>query len=1066
MTNLPITPVVELFVPDQVKAWETFETAPPYVVTTSTGGAGVWAPTTTKPYYSTKSLQTPTIANGQLADFGLTAPAGTTKVRFWYNVNLGSTDLFRVLVNAVQQLEVVSQADWAMFEYPIAEGQVVTLRYIRNVGGGSNAIWVDSVQFLADEWVDITADVRLAAAHTGGGIRIKKGRPNEGPIAEPTEADIVLNNSGGKWSELNPAGEYYGRLGRNQPMRVSLKRITDGFDRTSVNTWGSTPDWVDAEDITRAGYAYSLVGTAANFDVASSVGTIQAASGSQIAHIGTWADVDVMARVKVSDRTSEFGLMLRTNAAGTQQIRAYITPGATDKAQIARIGSINGWAFASNLATNVVVNTYYWIRGQITGRRYRVKVWKDGDAQPSAWNKTYTDDRVVEVDGTVPSTGGAGLWIKDGTALMTVSSVEYNLWMAHTEVVSFPVEFDLSQQDRWVKMKTRGILQRLGQGRKNLESAVTHHIRQYSTVSAMWHPLESAEGNIATSGISGGRTAKTLGITIEEPDITGAKALPGVSGVAHLTDDTSYFTATAVSYPSTARAWTVLFFFQIDAVVLTESLLATYTSTGTGRTFKLWLQTNGEFRVDVYAADGITILSTNHAGGIGIDEIPAGSWVSSALYVFDSAGTVNWAWNYHRPEPGFSFFTINGSYSGGAGAFRTFTIRSTAVWTAAGGLRIGQVFHYPNDFPFVTYAFSDAACAYRTELNNERFERLLLDAGVKYSFIGQSGDGHQMGPQLPNKLVDLLEECAGVGDFTLEEDRDDLGLILRTRQSIYNGEVFELDVDAGHLSEPLNPAPDDQATRNDVTVARPNGGSARSTQLTGQLNINPPETDPDGVGVYDESVSFNFYEDAQLVPASEWRRTRGTQRVPRYPSLTLDLTAEAYDADPATTARALAIDSGTLLDVVNPKVSPDTLRQLVQSYELFIDQYDLDLTVTSSPAGGYLVGVSGYTTRMSPSGIVLQAPFVVGTDTTMKTRSINSSYTDWVSTATDPDVDNFEIWVAGVQLMVTNVSAPSSNITTLTVTATPTNNVSTGFTIQPGWPINLANPWRTAWEGT
>lgn len=1064
MSNLPISPVVELKIPDEVMAREGFETAPPYAFTTSNGGTSNWAPSTNLPYYGSKSLETPTLVNGQQCDFNMTAPAGTTKVRLWYYFDAGASDLLRIYVNGVNRKEVVASSDWTQFEYPVAAGQIVQLKYIRNVGGGGNVGYVDDVQFLADGWVDITEDVRLTAAHSGGGISIKRGRPNESPIAEPTECDIVINNSAGKWSELNPAGPYFGRLGRNQPFRVSLARRRDEFARTLSNQWGSMPNWTDTENVSHAGTAWTLVGTAANFDVTPGAATVQSATGTFIAYTGTYADVDVKVRVKVSTRDTEFGIMLRTN--GTEQIRAYITPGTTDKAQIARVGTINGWAFSTNLASNIVADTWYWMRAQITGLRYRMKFWADGEVEQTAWTRTYTDDRIVEADGTVPSTGGAGVWVRNGTGLVTYSEFETNLWRAHTEVVSFPIKFDLSRRDQWVPLKTRGILRRLGQGRKDLSSALTGHLNQYSATSAMWYTLESVEGSTVSNAIPTGRAGQISGYSVESPDLTGTSALPGVSGMVHLTEDTSYFIGYAPNYDSSARAWTVVMFFQIDAVVASTQLLATYTATGTGRTFKLYLQNDGQFKMDVIAADGVTVLSTNTAAGIGIDQLPPGCWVSSELYVFDSGGTVTWAWNYHRPEPGFDFYTLNGTFSGGAGQFRSITVRGNSVWTAAGGLRLAQVFHYPGDFPFVNIEFADAAAAYRTETNVDRFGRLCNDGGIPYSLVGQSGDGHQMGAQLPGKRLDLLQDCTTVGDYVLEEDRDDFGLVIRTRQSIYNGDPLVLDVDQGHLSDPLDPAPDDQATRNDVIVNRPEGGFGRSIQATGPLNINDPEDDPDGVGTYDEQVTHNFYQDSQLQSAAEWRRAKGTQRVPRYPSLPIDLTAEAYDSDPAATALALQIDSGRLLQVVNPELGPDPLMQVVQSYTEDIDQYDHDLQVVATPAQPYIVGVSGYTTRVSPSGLVLAAPYVVGTDTTLKTRPINSSYSDWVPTATDPDVDNFDIMVGGVRLTVTNVGSPTLSITTLTVNATPANAVDTGFTLQPGLAIALADPWITAWEGS
>jgi len=1062
MSNLPISPVVEMHIQEVPVVSEGFEgTGPPYAFSSNNGGTSNWAPSTNLPFFQSKSLKSPTLSNGQQCDLNMVTPAGATKVRLWYYLDAGTSDTFQVRIADVLQIQAVANsAGWQQFEGTTAEGQWVTVRYTRAVGGGANVAYVDQVEFLKDVWVDITGDVRLDSAHSGGGIKIQRGRPNESPVSEPTQCDIVLDNTSGKWSELNPAAPYFGLIGRNQPMRVALRRIRDDFARTSVNSWGSTPNWTDTELTVRAGYAWNLIGTAANFDVGSGVATIQAASGNQLAHVSTFADVDVLVKVMVSDRTSSFGVVLRTNSAGTQMIRAYIVPGANDQLTIARIGSSAGWLFQSNLGFQVVANTWYWLRAQITGRRYRMKFWADGSDQPTQWGKTYTDDRGI-ADGTLVTTGGAGCFVRDGSALVTFESIEFNVWRAHTEIVSLPVQFDLSQQDTWVPVATRGILRRLGQGRKALDSALTHHLRQYLPGSQMWITFE--DGASASNQVVGGIPALVSGVSTESPDLTGGKALPGTAGIAHFTEDTSSFFGQAPNHPNLNSAWTCLGFWQIDALPASNQRIFRFQATGTAVNWDIWLNSDGSIRV--FALDNTgTVIGTAVNAVIGtLSDFPVGCWVSAALYVFDSGGTVTWAYNIHRPEPGRGFYSINGTFSGVAGIFKSVLYTGNSVLTAAGGLRLAQVLHYNDDLPFVTYNFSDAACAYQSETNIARFIRLLGDANIPYSVIADTNShGSQMGSQLPNELTSLLSDCADVGAFTLEEDRDDFGLVLRSRQSIYNGPSMLLGVAEGHLSEPLAPAPDDQATRNDVTVKRVNGGFARSVQETGPLNINPPETDPDGVGVYDEAPEFNYYSDSQLQSHADWRRSGGTLKVPRYPSLTLDLTNDTYDLDLDATSRALALDAGALATVSNPAAHPGSLPQVVQSYNELIDQYDLDIQHTTRPGQLYNVGVVGYTTRVSPSAMITADPIVVGTTTSFKCRRSDVSTGLWVPTATDAGVANFDILVAGVQLHVTSITG-SSDPQTINVNAAPTNAVGTGFTIPPGRPITLADPWRIGW---
>src|SRR5215216_4200811 len=102
-------------------------------------------------------------------------------------------------------------------------------------------------------WVDITEDVRLNSADSGGGIQIERGVPNEGNRAEPTQLDFVLNNRHGDYSPRNPYSVNYGKLRRNQPVRVGLSRRRDTFQRTETDGWGRQPSRVTPENVTVLG---------------------------------------------------------------------------------------------------------------------------------------------------------------------------------------------------------------------------------------------------------------------------------------------------------------------------------------------------------------------------------------------------------------------------------------------------------------------------------------------------------------------------------------------------------------------------------------------------------------------------------------------------------------------------------------------------------------------------------------------------------------------------------------------------------------------------------------------
>lgn len=66
-------------------------------------------------------------------------------------------------------------------------------------------------------WTDITGDVLVR-----DGIDISRGGGGEGGTAGPSQCTLTLNNRAGKYSPRNPLGPYYGMLGLNTQLRVTV----------------------------------------------------------------------------------------------------------------------------------------------------------------------------------------------------------------------------------------------------------------------------------------------------------------------------------------------------------------------------------------------------------------------------------------------------------------------------------------------------------------------------------------------------------------------------------------------------------------------------------------------------------------------------------------------------------------------------------------------------------------------------------------------------------------------------------------------------------------------------
>lgn len=918
-------------------------------------------------------------------------------------------------------------------------------------------------------WVDITDDCRLGSSDSGGGIEIVRGTPNEGNAAEPTQVDCTVNNASGKYSPKNPNSEYWGLLGRNQPVRVGLDRRSDSFVRAAASdTWGSLPDRIDRELKTIAGDVWQLNGTATSFDLTGTTATIQQiGAGDQVASFGTYSDVEVLTKIKMSNRTSETGVVLRYTV-GTGWYSAYFTPQTAPTPDLIRIGKVvssAGFAIAFSRSWpggNYVAGTYYWLKAQAAGHRMRVKVWADGDDEPLAWDITTYDNRANELAG--PTSGQVGVLAgAGGTCLLTVDSFEVNQWRAHAEIAQLPPRWDLSRQDRWVPVQARGILRRLGQGRKNPESAVRRHLKRY-TPSALWIPLENSTGDQASNEIQGGLAAVVKDLEFGAPELSGDLAMPGIAGFAHFNENTSSLNAQAIRYDTSDGVWTLLFFFRVPANPATAltSWIALST-TGTARIWRFTIETDRSITVQALRND-LSVLDSDTA--VPYTVYPGSGWIAATLYVFnDGGGNVDWAFNYHQPGDD-TWWTVNGTYVGSVGAFRSAYVRSDAAMATAGGFYLSHLFHYAGDLPFVTSTFARAAAAYQGEEAADRWMRLAADAGLNVTIMGNTDDTDPMGAQLPDKLLNLLEDCAAAQNSFIMEERDDFALALQSRDGLYNTEPLALDVDEGHLSAPLEPVEDDQLTRNDVTATRPNGGFAVSRQTTGPLNINEPGTDPDGVGAYDSAPEFNLGGDQQLQAAADWIRALGTLDEARYPTMRADLTSTTYQGDRTLTVRALAIDSGRIIDLSNSEVSPDVAPQIVQSYSEHIDMYEHDLTWVTRPGRLWTVGVVGNTSkiiryrneaRVQPAGIVTQASFVAGTATEMSVEATGTNEL-WYPTVDDPKVADFTIRVAGVELQVRVVGRilnSNSDFETGTITGTWVTT-GAGFTVSIDSVIHYA----------
>lgn len=94
-------------------------------------------------------------------------------------------------------------------------------------------------------WTDITSYVMVR--DDSGQITITRGIRDEGAQTEQANATLPLKNQDGRFSPRNATGAWYGLIGRNQPIRIS---VPDGLGGKSYRLWGEVPKWPVSWDTT------------------------------------------------------------------------------------------------------------------------------------------------------------------------------------------------------------------------------------------------------------------------------------------------------------------------------------------------------------------------------------------------------------------------------------------------------------------------------------------------------------------------------------------------------------------------------------------------------------------------------------------------------------------------------------------------------------------------------------------------------------------------------------------------------------------------------------------------
>lgn len=816
---------------------------------------------------------------------------------------------------------------------------------------------------LGGVWTDVTPFV-----YRRDMVTIKRGRANEATRTEPSACALTFNNRDGRFSPRNPTGPYYGKLGRNTPIRISLKR-------------GGTYLWLSA-----------------------TTGTTGSATAPDAAPLGIIGDIDIRLDAQLSNWQLTGGQNLAGKFATTGNQRSWaLTTQGTGTGRLTYLWSTDGTLANQRFATSTA-----GVAGEAApDGRLAVRVTHDVDNGASGttvtfytstqiggpWERlgdpvvaagitsifdstaklevaaiaelpfgaTLAVDRVLAfqlrngINGTVVANPDFTVQTPGATSFADTASSP-NTWTIagqaeltnrqprfHGEVSAWPPRWHVTGADVWVPIEAAGILRRLGQGAPTASPLYRAMTRLTLNPPVAYWPCEDATASTQlASAITGGQPLHIKGT----PSLATFNTFTASAPLPQLKD--SQWSGPVPDYPAPIHVALRLLLAVPAGGALNNETIITVLTSGTAADWAIVYGTGGTLKVLARDPDYAVVLDTGFLGFT-----VNGKMLHVSLELTQNGADVGW--DISTLEQG----QTTGSFFSGTLTGRTVGQALSVIVNPGGGLddvAVGHITVHPATT--TTFDLEGILAGHAGETAGRRVERLASEEGLVFRAAGDLDDTAAMGAQGRSPALTLIGECAETDGGVLFETFDMSGIGYRSRVSLYNQTGVELDYAADELAPPLEPTDDDQQTRNDVTASRPGGSSARYELEAGPLSVADP---PAGVGRYDTSASVNVQTDEDLPDQAAWRVHLGTVDQARYPQITVNLARPQIAGDPVLAAAVAGLEAGDRLRIINPPpwLPPEPISQIVQGYTEELGNYEHDIVFTCSPALPYQVAVYG-----------------------------------------------------------------------------------------------------------
>ena len=868
-------------------------------------------------------------------------------------------------------------------------------------------------------WTDISSYVYYRDS-----IKITSGQQDETAQTQAGSLTFTLNNRDGRFSPRNPLSPYYGVIGRNTPVRVSM-------DSPTSYAW-----------MTGAGSA-----------------TISTPDSAALSVTG---DLDLRIEVDLEDwyesTTKVDGSALQTELCGkwvftgnqgswVMVLSGDAKPGlywSTDGTNQLVVGSTNSVPVPGNgrMAVRVTLDVNNGLGGYTVTFYYSDSIsgsWTQLDQTVTTGGTTSIFDSTAPVQlGNVTNVGLESAFgklfafeMRNGIGGSVVANPDFtartdgttsfsdghsNTWTVTGdyeilkrefrfvgEISSWPSTWDTGGFDVYVPITANGILRRLGQGQRPLQSTLRRHLPIYSPM-AYWPMEDGSASTQAGNVVSGGSAMTTSGLQFAQASgLASSAPLPTFSSSLGTVNVRG-----RIPPPSGAiTSWKVQLVYNLPTAPATQRTVMRVLATGTIVDWRVLAGTGG-WTLQGYDADG-TLQVNDTTTTVSTD---FGAWGSVRLDLTQSGSTVTWV--ISRITDQNTAVAPFGTYTGVIGRPTTFLGPDGGFSSDLDGMAIGHVAAFPSKTP---EQYGNSLKAYAGETAGARMARLSQEESVQVSIFGLDSTEEQVGPQGQQTLLSLLQEAADADGGILYERLTTTALGYRDRNTLVNQDVaLTVAYSNSAVIAPLQPSGDDFLIRNDVTVTRTNGSSAVETDTTSALSVNPP---PDGVGDYATEYTLNLYDDSRLDLIAGWQLHLGTWDEERYPVVNL-----AVHNDTSLVGDILALGVGDRLMVTDPPawLPPGDIDLMVIGYSETFNQFLWNISYVCIPYRAWLVAILNDLVygRADTEGSELSA----GATSTATTLSVaTTSGPLWT---VDPTDFPFDVTVAGEQVTVTNITGSSS----------------------------------------